>query len=87
MTIQVGDRLPQTTFRVMTADGAKPKTTDDVFAGRKVVLIGVPGAFTPTCHRNHLPGYIENAASFTEKGDDAIAVTAVNDVFVMDAWA
>jgi glutaredoxin/glutathione-dependent peroxiredoxin len=87
MTIQVGDRLPQTTFRVMTADGAKPKTTDDVFAGRKVVLIGVPGAFTPTCHRNHLPGYIENAASFTEKGVDAIAVTAVNDVFVMDAWA
>ena len=87
MTIQVGDRLPQTTFRVMTADGAKPKTTDDVFAGRKVVLIGVPGAFTPTCHRNHLPGYIENAASFTEKGVDAIAVTAVNDVFVMEAWA
>lgn len=87
MTIQVGDRLPQTTFRVMTADGAKPKTTDDVFAGRRVVLIGVPGAFTPTCHRNHLPGYIENAASFTEKGVDAIAVTAVNDVFVMDAWA
>jgi peroxiredoxin len=87
MTIQVGDRLPQTTFRVMTADGAKPKTTDDVFAGRKVVLIGVPGAFTPTCHRNHLPGYIENAASFTDKGVDAIAVTAVNDVFVMDAWA
>lgn len=87
MTIQVGDRLPQTTFRVMTADGAKPKTTDDVFAGRKVVLIGVPGAFTPTCHRNHLPGFIENAASFTEKGVDAIAVTAVNDVFVMDAWA
>ena len=87
MTIQVGDRLPQTTFRVMTADGAKPKTTDDVFAGRRVVLIGVPGAFTPTCHRNHLPGYIENAASFTEKGVDAIAVTAVNDVFVMEAWA
>ena len=87
MTIQVGDRLPQTTFRVMTVDGAKPKTTDDVFAGRKVVLIGVPGAFTPTCHRNHLPGYIENAASFTDKGVDAIAVTAVNDVFVMDAWA
>jgi peroxiredoxin len=87
MTIQVGDRLPQTTFRVMTADGAKPKTTDDVFAGRKVVLIGVPGAFTPTCHRNHLPGYIENASSFSEKGIDAIAVTAVNDVFVMDAWA
>ena len=87
MTIQVGDRLPQATFRVMTAEGPKPKTTDDVFAGRKVVLIGVPGAFTPTCHRNHLPGYIENAASFTEKGVDAIAVTAVNDVFVMDAWA
>ena len=87
MSIQVGDRLPQATFRVMTADGPKPKTTDDVFAGRRVVLIAVPGAFTPTCHRNHLPGYVENAAAFKEKGIDAIAVTAVNDVFVMDAWS
>ena len=87
MTIQVGDPLPQTTFRVMTPDGPKPKTTDDVFKGRKVVLVAVPGAFTPTCHRNHLPGYVQNASAIKAKGVDAIVVTAVNDVFVMDAWA
>jgi peroxiredoxin len=87
MTIQVGDRLPQATFRVMTADGPAARTTDDVFKGRKVVLIAVPGAFTPTCHRNHLPGYVEKAAEIRGRGIDAIAVTSVNDVFVMDAWA
>ena len=87
MTIQVGDRLPQATFRVMTADGPAPKTTDDLFKGRKVVLIAVPGAFTPTCHRNHLPGYVERAEEIRAKGVDSIAVTAVNDVFVMEAWA
>lgn len=87
MTIQVGDRLPQATFRVMTPDGPAAKTTDDIFKGRKVVLIAVPGAFTPTCHRNHLPGYVGKAADFKAKGIDAVAVTAVNDVFVMDAWA
>jgi peroxiredoxin len=86
MTIQVGDSLPQTTFRVMTPDGPKPKTTDDVFKGRKVVLVAVPGAFTPTCHRNHLPGYVAQADTIKAKGVDAIVVTAVNDVFVMDAW-
>ncbi len=86
MTIQVGDPLPQSTFRVMTPDGPKPKTTDDVFMGRKVVLVAVPGAFTPTCHRNHLPGYVQKAQEIKAKGIDAIAVTAVNDVFVMDAW-
>jgi peroxiredoxin len=86
MTIQVGDSLPQTTFRVMTPDGPKPKTTDDVFKGRKVVLVAVPGAFTPTCHRNHLPGYVAQADTIRAKGVDAIVVTAVNDVFVMDAW-
>jgi peroxiredoxin len=87
MTIQVGDRLPQSTFRIMTADGPAAKTTDDLFRGRKVVLIAVPGAFTPTCHRNHLPGYVAKAAEIKAKGIDAILVTAVNDVFVMDAWA
>ena len=87
MTIQVGDSLPEATFRVMTPDGPAPKTTDDIFKGRKVVLVAVPGAFTPTCHRNHLPGYVEKAADIKAKGVDAIAVTAVNDVFVMDAWA
>ena len=87
MTIQVGDRLPQATFRVMTPDGPAPRTTDDVFKGRKVVLVAVPGAFTPTCHRNHLPGYVQKAKEFQAKGVDAIAVTSVNDVFVLDAWA
>jgi glutaredoxin/glutathione-dependent peroxiredoxin len=87
MTIQVGDRLPQATFRVMTADGPAAKTTDDIFKGRKVVLVAVPGAFTPTCHRNHLPGYVQKGAEIRAKGIDAIAVTAVNDVFVLDAWA
>jgi peroxiredoxin len=87
MTIQVGDRLPHASFRVMTADGPKSKTTDEIFKGRKVVLVAVPGAFTPTCHRNHLPGYITKADEIRSKGVDAVVVTAVNDVFVLDAWA
>ncbi len=87
MTIEVGDTLPQATFRVMTADGPAAKTTDDIFKGRTVVLFAVPGAFTPTCHKNHLPGYLARAEEIKAKGVDAIAVTGVNDVFVMDAWA
>lgn len=86
MPIKVGDRLPNATFRVMTAEGPKPKTTDEVFKGRKIALFAVPGAFTPTCHHNHLPGFINNADTIKAKGVDGIAVTAVNDVFVMDAW-
>ncbi len=87
MTIKVGDKLPDATFQVMTADGIKPKTSAELFAGRKVVLFGVPGAFTPTCSRNHLPGFIGKAEEFFAKGVDTIAVTAVNDVHVMGAWA
>jgi peroxiredoxin len=87
MTIKKGDSLPETTFTVMTADGPAPKTTKDIFAGRKVVLFAVPGAFTPTCHKNHLPGYVTHAEAIKAKGVDAIAVTGVNDVFVMNAWA
>jgi glutaredoxin/glutathione-dependent peroxiredoxin len=86
MAIKVGDRVPNGTFTVMTADGPKPKTTDELFKGKKVVLFAVPGAFTPTCHRNHLPGFVKNVAAIKAKGIDAIAVTGVNDVFVMDAW-
>ncbi len=86
MPIKVGDRLPNATFRVMTPDGPAPKTTDEIFKGKKVVLFAVPGAFTPTCHRNHLPGFVKNAEAIKAKGVDAIAVTGVNDVFVMDAW-
>jgi peroxiredoxin len=86
MPIKVGDKLPNATFRVMTAEGAKPKTTDDIFKGKKVALFAVPGAFTPTCTKTHLPSFVDNAAAIKGKGIDTIAVTGVNDVFVMDAW-
>jgi peroxiredoxin len=86
MTINVGDALPQVTFTVMTADGPQPRTTNEVFAGRRVALIGVPGAFTPTCSLNHVPGYIEKENDLHDKGVALIAVTSVNDVFVMDTW-
>jgi len=84
--IKVGDHLPSAKFKVMTAEGPVEKTTDDIFKGKKVVLFAVPGAFTPTCHRNHLPGFVANADAIKAKGVDTIAVTAVNDMFVMDAW-
>lgn len=87
MTIQVGQKLPDATFTTMTADGPKSLTTDEIFASKKVVLFGVPGAFTPTCSNNHLPGYLENHDAILAKGVDTIAVVAVNDVFVMSAWA
>ena len=86
MAIKVGDKLPNSTFYVLTSEGPKPKTTDEVFKGKKVVLFAVPGAFTPTCHKNHLPGFVQNADAIKAKGIDTIAVTGVNDVFVMDAW-
>ncbi|AYO84876.1 peroxiredoxin [Methylobacterium brachiatum] len=85
--IQVGDHLPQATFRVTGPEGPIARTTDDVFKGRRVVLIGVPGAFTPSCHRNHLPGFVAKKDEILARGVDAIAVTSVNDVFVLDAWA
>ena len=87
MTIKVGDKLPQATFRVMTADGPAARTTDDLFSGKKVVLFAVPGAFTPTCSARHLPGYVDNRADLTAKGVDAVACLSVNDAFVMGAWA
>ncbi|MFZ1960016.1 MAG: peroxiredoxin [Methylovirgula sp.] len=87
MAINVGDALPEVAFTVMTPEGPKTRTTAEIFKGRKVVLIGVPGAFTPTCSLNHLPGYIEQADAFKAKGVDTVAVTGVNDVFVMQAWA
>ncbi|HEX4411146.1 MAG TPA: peroxiredoxin [Xanthobacteraceae bacterium] len=86
MTIKVGDRVPSGTFTVMSGEGPKPMTSDELFKGKKVVFFAVPGAFTPTCHKNHLPGFIKNAAAIKAKGVDTIAVTGVNDVFVMDAW-
>ena len=86
MPIKVGDKLPSTTFRVMTAEGPKPKTTDEVFKGKKVALFAVPGAFTPTCSNLHMPSFLNNVDAFKKKGVDTIAVTAVNDAFVMKQW-
>jgi glutaredoxin/glutathione-dependent peroxiredoxin len=86
MPIKVGDRLPNATFRVMTPDGPKPKTTDEIFKGQKVALFGVPGAFTPTCNNLHMPSFLDNINALKAKGVSIIAVTGVNDVFVMEAW-
>ena len=86
MTIKVGDALPEATFMTMGSDGPEPVTTSDVFAGKKVALFAVPGAFTPTCSAKHLPGFLDKAEDLKAKGIDAIACTSVNDVFVMSAW-
>jgi glutaredoxin/glutathione-dependent peroxiredoxin len=87
MTIKPGEKLPEAAFRIMSADGPVVRTTDDVFKGKRVVMFAVPGAFTPTCHKNHLPGFLAHRDEILAKGIDLIAVTAVNDVFVMDSWA
>ncbi|QDZ00514.1 peroxiredoxin [Nitratireductor mangrovi] len=87
MTISVGDKLPDATFKTLTADGAKDLSVADLFEGKKVVLFGVPGAFTPTCSNNHLPGYLENYDAILGKGVNTIAVVSVNDHHVMSAWA
>lgn len=86
MTIQQGDQMPAGTFKTMTREGPQNVTTDQLFAGKKVVLFSVPGAFTPTCDARHLPGFVQHAAAIKAKGVDTIACTAVNDVFVMNAW-
>ncbi len=83
--IAKGDKLPQTTFQLLTEDGMQSPTTDDLFAGKKVVLFAIPGAFTPTCSEAHLPGYVVNADKLKEKGVDSIICLAVNDAFVMKA--
>jgi peroxiredoxin len=87
MTIQVGDRIPSFTLHKATAEGPQPVDTDSFFAGRKVALFSVPGAFTPTCSARHLPGFVERADEFRDKGVDEIACVAVNDAFVLQAWA
>lgn len=86
MTISVGDTLPDATFKIITADGPANTTVAEVFGGKTVVLFGVPGAFTPTCSMNHLPGFIENNDAIRAKGVDTIAVVSVNDHHVMRAW-
>lgn len=86
MTIEAGEKMPSGTFGVMTGSGPGAVTTDELFSGKKVVLVAVPGAFTPTCSMNHLPGFVEHASALRDKGVDTIACMSVNDVFVMDAW-
>lgn len=87
MTIQVGDKIPSVKVKVVGPDGIEDAKTDELFAGRKVVLFAVPGAFTPTCSAQHLPGFVEKAADIRGKGVDAILCLSVNDAFVMEAWA
>ena len=86
MTIKVGDKVPAVNFRVLTAEGPKELTSDELFKGKKVAFFAVPGAFTPTCSQRHLPGYVDKAAALKAKGVDTIACVSVNDAFVMGAW-
>ena len=86
MTIQVGDKVPSLNFKHMTTEGPADISSEEVFAGKKVVFIAVPGAFTPGCSMTHLPGFVVNADALKEKGADTIVCMAVNDAFVMGAW-
>ena len=86
MSIQVGDKVPACTMKVMGEQGPADITTDEIFAGKKVLLFAVPGAFTPGCSMTHLPGYVVNADKIKAAGVDTIVCMSVNDAFVMDAW-
>ena len=86
MTISAGDKMPSGAFGVMTEAGPGAISTDDLFSGKKVVLVSVPGAFTPTCSMNHLPGFVDQFDALKGKNVDTVACMAVNDVFVMHAW-
>jgi peroxiredoxin len=87
MTIKVGDPIPSMKLMTATAEGPKEISTEEIFKGNKVVLFAVPGAFTPTCSIKHLPGFVQNAAAIKAKGVDSIVCMAVNDAFVLGAWA
>ncbi|WP_068080927.1 peroxiredoxin [Polycladidibacter stylochi] len=87
MSIEIGAHIPDVQLMAVTNEGPKEVSTKEIFAGKTVVLFAVPGAFTPTCHLNHLPGYLHNYEALKAKGVDEIAVVAVNDAFVMGAWA
>ena len=86
MTIQVGDRIPDSTLTTMGENGPLPLNTSEIFSNKKVVLFSVPGAFTPTCSAKHLPGFVDHAEQIITAGIDTIACVSVNDVFVMNAW-
>ena len=86
MSISVGDKIPDVKLVKVTEDGSQPVQSADYFAGRRVALFSVPGAFTPTCSARHLPGFVEKADDLAAKGIDEIACTAVNDAFVLSAW-
>ena len=86
MAITVGDKIPVGTLKIAAADGIKDVSTDEIFGGKKVVLFSVPGAFTPVCSAQHLPGFVSKASELKAKGVDTIVCLAVNDAFVMDAW-
>ena len=86
MSIQEGDKLPDATLHVMRGGRPTAVSTADLFGGKKVVLFAVPGAFTPTCSEEHLPGFVVNADKIKDTGVDSIVCVAVNDPFVMDAW-
>jgi peroxiredoxin len=87
MTIKVGDKLPDGKFKVMGAEGPADKTVDEIFSGKKVALFAVPGAYTPTCHKQHMPGFVDRFDELKSKGIDTVACVAVNDVFVLDRWS
>ena len=86
MPIQEGEKIPSVKLKTMVDGQMQDITTEEIFGGKKVVLFAVPGAFTPTCSMQHLPGYIEKAAEIKAKGVDTIACVSVNDAFVMDSW-
>ena len=87
MSIKVGDQIPEENLVVMTEkDGPQGFSLREYCKGKKIVLIGLPGAFTPTCHRNHLPGYLENYDELKSKGVDEIICFSTNDIFVNSAW-
>jgi len=86
MAIKVGDKIPSVTLRYLTSDGMQSVSSGEFFAGKRVVVFGLPGAYTRTCSSRHLPGYVTNAEALQKKGIDAVACVSVNDAFVMDAW-
>ncbi|HEX2431623.1 MAG TPA: peroxiredoxin [Aestuariivirgaceae bacterium] len=86
MSIKVGDRLPEATFVTMSENGPAKRSVAEIFRGKRVVLFAVPGAFTPTCHLKHMPGFIQQAEAFRARGIDTIACVAVNDIHVLTAW-